>query len=559
MTVSNQAHKTAVVNSLNPSNAAKVKTQKLKKSKKLTGVITFAVLCGKYLILRVNTKWLYVKRLPNHKENPIWFIGQSISCKAYTKTVKNREVHFLLGPVHLKPAASGWENLARKVLRASGFRKLSNAKNLTPQKLWDLFWHDRLDLHTLIGIFHALGFPLNRDICPAAVVYFGTELYKKNRHHRVDLLIRAVRMFLHLISKQVSSLEIQTAFSSPKVQEKIVFTDGKFYPVDIYYKKEAVIKKIKSSTCESAVACAYTDLLDALKNNKYVVVTGSAGVGKTTLIKNLSLKIFKAGTTGKASQKFGANLTLHKLLNYDGVCFRGISQDWIDCLAIDECSMLTWDTLYELICGKSSKRIGKVIFIGDPEQLPPPDGEPAFVQIVNMLPKIVLTQKHRGQMAVKEVSFNDIHSMLNAVKTIIFKSIKEKKTWQVMCPVYQAYPGVDMINEFLEKVIPPAHKKVIVTRNVYSDNALTAVNGTTGFIVNRHPNGFVTLKTEDNQIHVVSEKVLHPACCLSVHKAQGSEWDVCILVIPKNYQPDPETFKTGTTRGKEITYVFKIF
>lgn len=523
--------------------------------KKLSGTIVFALNRGSYLILRVNSKWLYIRKKKHKDMNPFTIIGQNIRCLAYSKTVKNREVYFLKDAVTFKPARECWEDRTRKILRAAGYRKIAKYHTLTPQFLWDLFWKGKLDIYTLIGSFYSHGFPLNRDIIPTVVVHFGTELYMRNKHHKADLLVRAVKMFLHLLQKTVSQDEIIESFSDSKVREKLVFTDSGFYPAVVYYQKQAVLERIKNHTDNAT----YSNIFDALKNNKYIAVTGKAGVGKTTLIKSLPIKIFKVGTTGKAAQRFDAHMTVHKLLNFDGVHFKGITHDWIEYLAIDEASMLTWDMLYELICGKSSRHIGKIIFIGDPEQLPPPQGEPAFPEILNILPKVVLTQAYRGKMNTQEISFTELKSMLDCIKTLVLKSIKENKTWQVLCPVYQAYPGIDMLNEFLERVIPAEHKKVIVTRNIYdTNNQLHVVNGTVGVVIGSQDNGFVTIRSEQQGIVLtVSKKVLQPACCLSIHKAQGSEWDRCILVIPRKYQIDRETFQTGTTRAKEITYVLK--
>lgn len=522
--------------------------------KKLSGTVTFALNRGSYLILRVNTKWLYIRKKKDEFINPFTVIGQDINCSAHPKTVKNQEVYFLKNTATFKPAKGGWEDRTRKILRAAGYRKIAKHPTLTPPLLWDLFWKDRLDIYTLIGSFYSHGFPLNNGVVPAAVVHFGAELYRRNKHYRTDLLVRTVKMFLHLLQKDVSQDDVIHCFSNSKVKEKLVFTDSGFYPTTVYYQKQAVLDKIKNHT----KSATYSNIFDALENNKYVAITGKAGAGKTTLIKNLPIKIFKVGTTGKAAQRFDALMTVHKLLNFDGVSFKGITYDWIEYLAIDESSMLTWDMLYELVCGKSSKHIGKIIFIGDPEQLPPPQGEPAFPEILSILPKVVLTQTYRGKMNTHEIRFTELKSMLNCIKTLILKSIKENKTWQVLCPVYQAYPGIDMLNEFLERVVPAEHRKVIVKKNIYdADNQLQVVNGTVGVIINSQENGFITIRSENNKVYTVSKKVLQPACCLSIHKAQGSEWDKCILVIPKKYQIDRETFQTGTTRAKEVTYILR--
>ena len=137
--------------------------------------------------------------------------------------------------------------------------------------------------------------------------------------------------------------------------------------------------------------------------NKFFILKGSAGTGKTTVISHLlkedrfmDLKIAFSATTNKAvsvlkeftktnNNKYSF-LTIHKLLNIkrkidkDGKEIFNIIEDNkklvkslsiynYNIIIIDECSMLSNEIIHTLLKLKNLK--GKIIFIGDSAQLPP--------------------------------------------------------------------------------------------------------------------------------------------------------------------------------------------
>ena len=117
---------------------------------------------------------------------------------------------------------------------------------------------------------------------------------------------------------------------------------------------------------------------------KYTVISGYAGSGKSTLVKFIvsaldvdESAVCYATFTGKAAQvllkKGNKNVsTLHKLLfehfpKPDGTFFRKPVPDIpYDIVIVDECSMAPRDLVNQLL-----KYQSYVIFLGDPGQLPP--------------------------------------------------------------------------------------------------------------------------------------------------------------------------------------------
>jgi ATP-dependent exoDNAse (exonuclease V) alpha subunit len=149
------------------------------------------------------------------------------------------------------------------------------------------------------------------------------------------------------------------------------------------------------------------EALKMMFRSRVSVLMGAAGTGKSTLIKALCrVSGVQAGgvlllaPTGKARVRLeqasgmpGKGLTiaqfLHGLKRYDGRTGRyfvnpdGPHSTGQKTVVIDESSMLTEDQLAALIDGLAG--VERLIFVGDPKQLPPIGAGRPFVDIVNKL------------------------------------------------------------------------------------------------------------------------------------------------------------------------------
>ncbi|MGI8574404.1 MAG: SF1B family DNA helicase RecD2 [Egibacteraceae bacterium] len=118
---------------------------------------------------------------------------------------------------------------------------------------------------------------------------------------------------------------------------------------------------------------------------------------------------------------------------------------------------------------------------------------------------------------------------------------------QVLAPMYRGHAGVNRLNERLKERLNPAvgrpalggfHEgdRVVQTRN---DAALDVANGDIGEVIATDvregelqvafPQGLVTYQRAD-----IGD--LTPAWCLTVHKAQGGEWPVVVLVLDASHR-----------------------
>lgn len=147
--------------------------------------------------------------------------------------------------------------------------------------------------------------------------------------------------------------------------------------------------------------------LEMIYRSRVSVLMGAAGTGKSTLIKALCRTpgvevggVLLLAPTGKARVRLeqasgmpGKGRTIAQFLNgldrYDGSTGRyfvnseGPRSTGHKTVVIDECSMLTEDQLAALIDGLGG--VDRLIFVGDPKQLPPIGAGRPFVDIVNKL------------------------------------------------------------------------------------------------------------------------------------------------------------------------------
>lgn len=320
----------------------------------------------------------------------------------------------------------------------------------------------------------------------------------------------------------------------------------------------------------------YTEMTDeenlkTLIRNRFSILSGGAGTGKTTLLRKLAqmkLNVTYAATTGKAAKLLGSDaVTIHSLLGYGR---KGFAVKKLDCdiLVVDEASMLDWQTLYAIVAAAP-----RVIFAGDPKQLPPIHGEPVFIKMLEILPTVTLTQnwrfKNNQTSNVEVIRRPDADSIINTAKTLVKIFSLKNETFQLLSPIKGNNLGTNNLNSAIQKLLNPKNSvvtktgirqndKVIITRNVYVDGVMLASNGTIGHIVDTKAN-FIGVKIDKNIVYV-REQDIELAYALTVHKAQGSEFDYVVFLVPqmqKEFLTDELMF-VGQTRGRKKTYMLTL-
>ena len=253
--------------------------------------------------------------------------------------------------------------------------------------------------------------------------------------------------------------------------------------------------------------------LDRYRNNeKYVVIGGYAGTGKSTLVKFIiealnvePSKVAYATFTGKAAEvlrkKGNANaMTLHRLL-YDSIPKPGggfirkpkLQLDY-NVIVVDEVSMVPKSMIDMLLHHKVY-----IIFLGDPFQLPQIDKNETHTLLDN--PHIFLDQVMRQaaeseiiQLTMKIRNGEKIDFM-NGKEVIIAPRaslVTGHLTWadQIICATNAS--RISLNNQMREILgysgLPQDGEKMICLRNYWEDfsedGSSSLVNGMTGIIKN---------------------------------------------------------------------------
>ena len=324
------------------------------------------------------------------------------------------------------------------------------------------------------------------------------------------------------------------------------------------------------------------------------IITGGAGTGKTTIIKavadNFKGLVEIAAPTGKAAARLKEATgypaaTIHRLLLWDGEKINRKSP-WTCPLIIDESSMIDAWLLAQILTFNPPK----LLLVGDAAQLPPVGKGQPFHDLLKLRPDIVTELKHcwRAQGAVHKAAKairsgqapqqadNSGGETWKMIETGQAESTMEKIIqWVkagaldftrdiIISPTYgddqDNDGGIDSINRAVRAIVNPAESKfyrgdrVICGKNF---SGLDLWNGDLGTVgdTDIDNNLWVTLDRDPQPRLCDKDQIreLKHAYCLSVHKAQGSQFRRVIFVCLRKhwYQLDRSLIYTAITRAQK--------
>lgn len=355
--------------------------------------------------------------------------------------------------------------------------------------------------------------------------------------------------------------------------------------------------------------------IESFVREGHMVLTGGPGTGKTTIVKAILQLIEKSDNprvvhccapTGRAAKRLSQLTshpasTLHSLLqwNKESNTFSRNENNplVVDILIIDEMSMI--DVVLFAHTLRACPSHVKLLLIGDPNQLP--SVAPGNVLLDIMESEImhcvsleyVYRQKNESDILrlaysmlqhewltdlKYDVKFieSKAHHVKDHVITLVGKALDKGyriEDIQVLSPMYKGSAGVDALNHACQKVFNPKSDdkrevalngkifrefdKVLQLKNRPDDHVY---NGDIGIVVDViHPH-----EAENNQLTLVVDydghfveyqgdylNQLTHAYALSVHKAQGSEYPIVILVAVSEYKTmlQSRLYYTGITRA----------
>lgn len=356
--------------------------------------------------------------------------------------------------------------------------------------------------------------------------------------------------------------------------------------------------------------------IEAILEEKVMIVTGGPGTGKTTLIR-AALRVFQrqgartllAAPTGRAAKRMteatGSEArTLHRLLEFSPQVggFQRNEKNPLSCdlLIVDEVSMLDGMLMYHLL--KALPAAASLILVGDPHQLPSVGPGNVLADLIGSgrIPVVSLREIfrqarnsqivvnahriHAGSMpytAREEGGRNDFFFVEREdpeeVVRVICRLVTERiplrfgldplMDIQVLTPMNRGVVGAVNLNLRLQQVLNPGEAffvragrgfrpgdKVMQIRNNYEKDVF---NGDIGRIARMDLEAREVGISFDGRevpydLNELDEVVL--AYATTVHKAQGSEYPAVVVpVLTQHYMLlQRNLLYTAVTRGKRL-------
>lgn len=320
----------------------------------------------------------------------------------------------------------------------------------------------------------------------------------------------------------------------------------------------------------------------------------------------LTNKVALIAPTGRASKRmsettnFGAS-TIHRYLkwNKENNTF-GINEfnkNNHELVIIDETSMI--DTILFDSLLKGLKRNVKIVFVGDEYQLPSVSPGLVLNDLIesNKFKHVRLNNIYRQsnnsyipllaqEIKNKELSdyldkkddYNFIECNTRDIKRIVLDIAKKSldkglndNNIQILAPMYKGEIGIDNLNINLQNIFNPHDdnlNEVVIGTITYrvNDKVLNLVNdvdkgiynGDIGYIYDIDINSksdFIRINFDNNIVSFKRDELasIKHAYAISVHKAQGSEFDHVIMPISKTYSKMlyNKLIYTGISRAKK--------
>ena len=319
------------------------------------------------------------------------------------------------------------------------------------------------------------------------------------------------------------------------------------------------------------------EALDRFRTTKILTITGPPGSGKTRLIRELteaepdSVLLAPTGcaaervTQSTGKRTFTVDHAMHNVQEFKRKR-----------LIVDEAGMVSTNALssvYRFLEPES------VTLIGDPKQLPCPMGLPVLsglLRLSDVVPHVELTEtfrlKERGTAldhAIRDLGTDKTTAFVedDTFRVYGFDTYEEayraaatdfeKRPSQALCYTNEGTKEMNRLTENPKaKIVRGSVRdgdRVVCTQNVYDKGTLMVANGTCGTVDSKkgveYDNGYKDSKLNTKFV----------SCrCMTVHKAQGNEFDRhgIVVLAPWKGTPPLELMYTALSRFKRSAAVY---
>lgn len=447
--------------------------------------------------------------------------------------------------------------------------------------------------------------------------YVKREYYsKRNIYCNKDEIVNTINKYIRdnsFIEKEYTKAEILKALEET---ESLVIDKDKVFFYPVYFIQKELIENIKdrlgNPTKVSGDLEEYLrgsglgeDQREAIKvayKEPISLITGRAGTGKTTLLKTLCEFLRSKGKsfalcsyTGKAASTissktgFKAN-TIHKqfsiIPNSDSEFNKPSFVD-VDYLIVDEAGLLglylTW------IVFKNSSSKTRIILTGDDKQLLPINPGFVFHNLLKIkeIPKYNLTKIYRqdeGSGIIENANYvldekplvesedfsiietkdieKDLERLIkgkNIMNTQVITAVNKTDYKNSTKNLNNKLQGMLTTKDIFKSTKFNKRDKIINTKNNYELNIYNGDMGIMADIVNVGGAQAYFCLIDNNLIQIEEKEhreAIELGYAITVHKAQGSEWNEVIVVADKEQglMINKNWFYTSITRGvKKVT------
>ncbi len=363
------------------------------------------------------------------------------------------------------------------------------------------------------------------------------------------------------------------------------------YPSDHHFNLQEVYMSLRDNDQMMTLNEDQQHAILTCLQSKVTIITGGPGTGKTTLIKKLltvldkhNLQYRLAAPTGRAAKRIMEGtgryaLTIHRLLDFNvsTMSFSHNEQNALklDFLIIDEASMIDTFLAYALL--KALPLKSHLVLIGDTDQLPSVGAGNILHDLImsKKIPSIRLThifrQAQNSLIIVNAHRINQgefpVSSLPDTKKDFIF--IKEEKPENVashlnylykkrfiemgistndsivLVPMNRGIVGTIKLNQDLQTIINPDHKETVMhVGRVFKqgDKVMQIRNNYDKLVFNGDIGTIESIDQEQQtlQVNFFDRPTTYPfdeldelvlAYAISIHKSQGSEYDIAIIPL----------------------------